>query len=78
MFEDGCACDDGGDEDDRLKFGNWWRHGAGTKDDMSICDEHYQELSKMQRRKWKPINCIADLDDDAEKFKVTNNPRGFR
>ena len=78
LFEDGCGChDDYGQEDNRLKFGNWWRYGPVTDFDgdiseCHICDEHYQELSKMQRRKMKftPIKSAADLGSDAEKYKV--------
>ena len=71
LFESGCSYDDGGDDDNRLKFGNWWRQLGSTsaREEMSICDEHYRELSKMQRRKWKPIKCVADLGSDAEKYK---------
>ena len=35
---------------------------------MHICEEHYPALSRMQKRKWKAINCVGDLGDQAELF----------
>eukprot|EP01051_Picozoa_sp_SAG22_P003448 SAG22_NODE_168_length_16723_cov_6.542409_2_plen_738_part_00 len=66
LFEDGCGCHDDDDVDNRLQFGNWWR----SETQLDICDMHYKELSKMQRRKFKPIRCAADLGDAAGKYKV--------
>eukprot|EP01050_Picozoa_sp_SAG11_P012304 SAG11_NODE_1359_length_5116_cov_11.562687_4_plen_322_part_00 len=73
LFESGCNCDDDEEDtgrDDRLEFGNWYRTGAGTPGDLHICSEHYNELSRMQKRKWSAINCVADLGADGANFKV--------
>ena len=29
LFDEDCDCDDGGEEDKRLHFGNWWRRDGG-------------------------------------------------
>lgn len=70
LVEHPCKCDYDPESgvDQRLSFGNWYRTGAGTKDDMSLCAEHYQELSRMQKRDWKPINSVDDLGEQAEFF----------
>ncbi len=70
LFEAPCNCDycpiTG--EDRRMTFGNWYRMGAGTKEDVSICAEHYQELSRLQKRKWKAVKSVADLGAQADLF----------
>ena len=74
LFAVGCDCDDDLDDggaDLRITFGNWYRTGAGTKQDASICGEHYGELSRMQKLKWTAIKSIADLGKDAELFAET-------
>lgn len=67
-FEQPCDCDDQGTDDRRITPGNWYRKGAGTKEDCSICAQHWAELPPVQQTKWTAINCPADLGEDAELF----------
>ena len=70
LFEEPCECCyfPMTGEDRRITFGNWYRMGAGTKEDVSICANHYQELSRLQKRKWKAVKSVADLGAQADLF----------
>jgi hypothetical protein len=69
MFECGCDCHDGEElegRDQRLTFGNWYMRQKSGDAEMSICAEHYQQLSRMQKRKFKAVACVEDLGTGAE------------
>jgi tetratricopeptide (TPR) repeat protein len=49
-----------------LSFGNWYRSGAGTKSDRSICHVCHLQLSRIERLGWKKISSAKDLGDTAD------------
>ena len=72
LFEEPCEHKFREGDDKRLEFGNWYRGTGGQFEDMDICTEHFLELSRMQRRKWKKVESVADLGDAASKYEERN------
>eukprot|EP01047_Picozoa_sp_COSAG01_P022841 COSAG01_NODE_1371_length_10547_cov_22.320827_5_plen_1287_part_00 len=66
-FFDGVEKEDGG-EAVWLSFGNWYRTGAGTHEDSSVCVQHFMEMNPFRKRRYRPINSVKDLEDSV-RFK---------
>ena len=74
LFDEGCDChddhSDDDEEDQRLGFGNWYMEAAGTKDEMDICPEHYEGLSRFQKCRFHAVSSLADLGDRADNYAI--------
>ena len=51
-----------------LSFGNWYRSGAGTKSDRSICHVSHLQLSRIERLGWKKISSAKDWETPPTTF----------
>lgn len=73
LWDEECDCHDReGEEDQRLRFGNWWQGGSSlssVEGECSICNEHYEQLSRMQKRKFRQVKSVTDFGVEAAMYE---------